>query len=100
MQESKSYQRHFALCLADFYSVSLNSINSEICKCCDDPLGNKQRLHNKFSKELDYCVQVLCKIGQEAVRDKFKEMLKKRHEELNSKGPYSNSALKCGRTFF
>lgn len=69
--------------LADFYSVSLSSIDKEICKHSEDPLGNKQRLHNKFSKELDYCVQVLCKIGQEAVCDKFKEMLQEKHEELN-----------------
>lgn len=48
--------------LADFYSVSLSSIKSEICRCSADPLRNKQRLHNKFSKELDYCVQVLCKM--------------------------------------
>lgn len=69
--------------LADFYSVSLSSIKSEIYRCSADPLENKQRLHNKFSKELDYCVQVLCKIGQEAVCDKFKEMLQEKHEELN-----------------
>jgi len=61
--------------LADFYSVSLSSIKSEIYRCSADPLENKQRLHNKFLKELDYCVQVLCKIGREAICDKFKEML-------------------------
>lgn len=77
--------------LAEFYSVSLSSIDSEICKCSEDPLGNKQRLHNKFSKELDYCVQVLCKIGQEAVCDKFKEMLQEKHEELNGNGWTSNT---------
>lgn len=72
--------------LADFYSCLLTSIKGEILKCCDDPWGNKLRLHNKFSKELDYCVQVLCKIGQEVVCDKFKEMLKEKHEEPNSNG--------------
>lgn len=69
--------------LADFYSVSLSSIKSEFCRCSADPLRNKQRLHNKFSKELDYCVQVLSKIGREAICDKFKEMLQEKHEELN-----------------
>ena len=77
--------------LADFYSCLLTSIKGEILKCCDDPWGNKQRLHNKFSMELDYCVQVLCKIGQEVVCDKFKEMLKEKHEELNSNGKINNT---------
>ncbi len=77
--------------LADFYSVSLSSIKSEICRCSADPLRNKQRLHNKFSKELDYCVQVLCKIGREAICDKFKEMLQEKHEELNGNGWTSNT---------
>ena len=79
--------------LAEFYSVSLSSIDSEICKCSEDPLGNKQRLHNKFSKELDYCVQVLCKIGQEVVCDRFKEMLKEKHEALNSNGRTNNTII-------
>lgn len=77
--------------LADFYSVSLSSIKSEIYRCSADPLENKQRLHNKFSKELDYCVQVLCKIGQEAVCDKFKEMLQEKHKELNGNGLTNNT---------
>ncbi|MBQ3945388.1 MAG: hypothetical protein II670_07255 [Alphaproteobacteria bacterium] len=77
--------------LADFYACLLTSIKGEILKCCDDPWGNKQRLHNKFSKELDYCVQVLCKIGQDVVCDKFKEMLKEKHEELNSNGWTNNT---------
>ena len=77
--------------LADFYSCLLTSIKGEIWKCCDDPWGNKQRLHNKFLKELDYCVQVLCKIGQEVVCDKFKEMLKEKHEGLNSNGKTNNT---------
>ena len=77
--------------LADFYACLLTSIKGEILKCCDDPWGNKQRLHNKFSKELEYCVQVLCKIGQEVVCDKFKEMLKEKHEELNSNGKINNT---------
>jgi len=77
--------------LADFYSVSLGSIKSEIYRCSADPLGNKQRLHNKFLKELDYCVQFLCKIGREAICDKFKEMLQEKHEELNGNGWTSNT---------
>ena len=77
--------------LADLYSISLSSIDKEICKRSEDPLGNKQRLRNKFSKELDYCVQVLCKIGQDVVCDKFKEMLKEKHEELNSNGWTNNT---------
>ena len=79
--------------LADLYSISLSSIDKEICKRSEDPLGNKLRLHNKFSKELDYCVQVLCKIGQEVVCDKFKEMLKEKHEELNSNGKINNTII-------
>jgi len=79
------------MCLADFYSVSLSSIDSEIRKCSEDPLKNKRLLHNKFLKELDYCVQVLCKIGQEVVCDKFKEMLKEKHEGLNSNGKTNNT---------
>ena len=77
--------------LADFYSVSLSSIKSEFCRCSADPLRNKQRLHNKFSKELDYCVQVLSKIGREAICDKFKEMLQEKHEELNGNGKTNNT---------
>jgi len=79
--------------LADFYACLLTSIKGEIWKCCDDPWGNKQRLRNKFSKELDYCVQVLCKIGQEVVYDKFKEMLKEKHEALNSNGRTNNTVF-------
>ena len=79
--------------LADFYSVSLSSIKSEIYRCSADPWGNKQRLHNKFLKELDYCVQVLCKIGQKVVCDKFKEMLKEKHEALNSNGRTNNTII-------
>lgn len=79
--------------LADFYACLLTSIKGEIWKCCDDPWGNKLRLHNKFSKELDYCVQVLCKIGQEVVCDKFKEMLKEKHEEPNSNGRTNNTVF-------
>ena len=79
--------------LADFYFCLLTSIKGEILKCCDDPWGNKQRLHNKFSKELDYCVQVLCKIGQEAVCDKFKEMFKEKHEALNSNSKINNTII-------
>ena len=79
--------------LADFYACLLTSIKGEILKCCDDPWGNKQRLRNKFSKELEYCVQVLCKIGQEVVCDKFKEMLKEKHEELNSNGRINNTII-------
>ena len=76
--------------LADFYACLLTSIKGEIWKCRDDPWDNKRRLHNKFSKELDYCVQVLCKIGQEVVCDKFKEMLKEKYEELNSNNKINN----------
>ena len=79
--------------LADFYSISLSSIDSEICKCSEDPWGNKQRLHNKFSKELGYCVQVLCKIGQEVVCDKFKEMLREKQEGGNSYGRTNNTVF-------
>ena len=77
--------------LADFYSVSLSSIKSEIRKCSEDPLKNKRLLHNKFAKELDYCVQVLCKIGQEAICDMFKEMLHEQHKELNGNGWTNNT---------
>lgn len=77
--------------LADYYACLLTSINGEIWKCHDDPWGNKGRLRNKFSKELDYCVQVLCKIGQEVVCDKFKEMLKEKYEALNSNGWTNNT---------
>lgn len=75
--------------LADFYACLLTSIKGEIWKCCDDPWGNKQRLHNKFLKELDYCVQVLCKIGQKVVCDKFKEM----HGALNSNDKINNTII-------
>lgn len=77
------------MCLADFYSVSLSSIDSEIRKCSEDPLKNKRLLHNKFAKELDFCVQVLCKIGQKAVCDKFKEM----HGALNSNDKINNTII-------
>lgn len=77
--------------LADFYARLLTSIKDEFLECRDDPWDNKRRLLNKFSKELDYCVQVLCKIGQEVVCDKFKEMLKEKYEELNSNGRTNNT---------
>lgn len=77
--------------LADFYARLLTSIKDEFLECRDDPWDNKRRLLNKFSKELDYCVQVLCKIGQEVVCDKFKELLKEKYEELNSNGRTNNT---------
>ena len=80
--------------LADYYACLLTSINGEIWKCHDDPWGNKRRLHNKFSKELDYCVQVLCKIGQEVVCDKFKKIIERnRHTQNDSDNNLNSIAI-------
>ena len=40
---------------------------------------------------LQHLKQALCKIGQEVVCDKFKEMLKEKHEGLNSNGKTNNT---------
>lgn len=54
--------------LALHYLESLISLENELLVCTDDPYGNKRRLLLKFSKELDYCMQVYTSCVQKNIR--------------------------------